>query len=124
MFISCLFPNFYPVASAALHVALRHKGLTSRERFLFCTTISHPSPSIFLILNTIYHIQCNSVFLFLQLQARRCTWLYVIKDVLMSLSGKTPCLYRHDLIALHNVHKNKISTVLPMNKIPERLVPR
>ncbi|CAE1322410.1 Serine/threonine-protein kinase shk2,Serine/threonine-protein kinase ste20,Serine/threonine-protein kinase 3,Serine/threonine-protein kinase 4,Serine/threonine-protein kinase 10-A,Serine/threonine-protein kinase pakC,Serine/threonine-protein kinase 3/4,Serine/threonine-protein kinase pakE,Serine/threonine-protein kinase dst1,Serine/threonine-protein kinase svkA,Serine/threonine-protein kinase Tao,Serine/threonine-protein kinase ppk11,Serine/threonine-protein kinase 4 homolog A,Germinal center kinase 1,Seri len=56
------------------------------------------------------------------LHARRCVWLYVIKDVLMSISSKTPHLYRHDLLMLHSKQTNRFS--LPMNKIPERLVPR
>ncbi|XP_054089392.1 mitogen-activated protein kinase kinase kinase kinase 5 isoform X6 [Zeugodacus cucurbitae] len=57
-----------------------------------------------------------------QLFPRRTTWLYVIKDVLMSLSGKSCQLYRHDLIALHSKQTHRFS--LHMNKIPERLVPR
>ncbi|XP_064603427.1 mitogen-activated protein kinase kinase kinase kinase 5-like isoform X2 [Liolophura sinensis] len=56
------------------------------------------------------------------LQPRRCTWMYVIKDVLMSISGKTPHLYRHDLFILHTQKTNRFS--LPMNRIPEKLVPR
>ncbi|XP_021367349.1 mitogen-activated protein kinase kinase kinase kinase 3-like isoform X8 [Mizuhopecten yessoensis] len=56
------------------------------------------------------------------LHARRCTWVYVIKDVLMSLSGKTPHLYRHDLMMLFSRQTTRFS--LPMNKIPEKLVPR
>ncbi|GFO04072.1 mitogen-activated protein kinase kinase kinase kinase [Plakobranchus ocellatus] len=54
--------------------------------------------------------------------ARRCIWLYAIKDILMSLSGKTPTLYRHDLMMLHTRQTSRFS--LPMNKIPEKLVPR
>ncbi|KAF6214877.1 hypothetical protein GE061_009621 [Apolygus lucorum] len=57
-----------------------------------------------------------------QLYPRRTIWLYVIKDVLMSLSGKTPQLYRHDLPALHSKQSHRFS--LHMNRIPERLVPR
>ncbi|XP_017146908.1 mitogen-activated protein kinase kinase kinase kinase 5 isoform X4 [Drosophila miranda] len=57
-----------------------------------------------------------------QLFPRRTTWLYVIKDVLMSLSGKSCQLYRHDLVALHS--KQTVRFSLHMNKIPERLVPR
>ncbi|XP_034244539.1 mitogen-activated protein kinase kinase kinase kinase 5 isoform X2 [Thrips palmi] len=57
-----------------------------------------------------------------QLYARRTTWMYVIKDVLMSLSGKTPQLYRHDLLALHGKQSHRFS--MHVNKIPERLVPR
>ncbi|XP_071650819.1 mitogen-activated protein kinase kinase kinase kinase 5 isoform X16 [Temnothorax longispinosus] len=57
-----------------------------------------------------------------QLYPRRTIWMYVIKDVLMSLSGKTPQLYRHDLLAILSKQTHRFS--LHMNKIPERLVPR
>lgn len=56
------------------------------------------------------------------LYPRRTTWLYVIKDVLMSLSGKNSQLYRHDLLALHSKDTNRFS--VHMNRIPERLVPK
>ncbi|XP_074662772.1 mitogen-activated protein kinase kinase kinase kinase 5-like isoform X4 [Tubulanus polymorphus] len=56
------------------------------------------------------------------LHARRCIWLYVVKDVCMSLSGKNTQLYRHDLVMLQARHTHRFS--LPMNKIPEKLVPR
>ena len=87
-----------------------------------------------------------------QLYPRRTTWMFVVKDVLMSLSGnfahrfvfkcsyfvgihyfsasfagKTVQLYRHDLIGLHHNINNKHSlkfSVRVSNKIPERLVPR
>ncbi|XP_043482274.1 mitogen-activated protein kinase kinase kinase kinase 5 isoform X8 [Leptopilina heterotoma] len=57
-----------------------------------------------------------------QLYPRRTIWMYVIKDVLVSLSGKTPQLYRHDLLAMQSKQTHRFS--LHMNKIPERLVPR
>ncbi|XP_042860024.1 mitogen-activated protein kinase kinase kinase kinase 5-like isoform X2 [Penaeus japonicus] len=57
-----------------------------------------------------------------QLLPTRTTWMFVIKDVLMSISGKGPYLYRHELIGLHNRHLHKFS--LPMNKIPEKFLPR
>lgn len=37
-------------------------------------------------------------------------------------SGKTPNLWRHDLMMIHSKQTNRFS--LPMNKIPEKLVPR
>lgn len=60
---------------------------------------------------------------------RKTTWMFVIKDVLMTLSGKATHLYRHDLVSLHNNSKNgHIRFGLPMdsmiNKIPEKFVPR
>ncbi|EEB11810.1 mitogen-activated protein kinase kinase kinase kinase, putative [Pediculus humanus corporis] len=57
-----------------------------------------------------------------QLYPRRTIWMYVIKDVLMTLSGKTPQLYRHDLLQLQSKQTHRFS--LHMNKIPEKLVPR
>lgn len=36
--------------------------------------------------------------------------------------GKTPQLYRHDLLAMQSKQSHRFS--LHMNKIPERLVPR
>lgn len=57
-----------------------------------------------------------------QLFPRRTQWMYVIKDVLMTLSGKTPQLYRHDLLALHSKQSHRFS--LHVNRIPEKLVPR
>lgn len=57
-----------------------------------------------------------------QLYPRRTTWLYVIKDVLMSLSGRSSQLYRHDLVALHSKDANRFS--MHMNRIPERFVPK
>ena len=32
------------------------------------------------------------------LYPRRTVWMFVIKDVVMTLSGKTPSLFRHDLV--------------------------
>ncbi|CAH0546153.1 unnamed protein product [Brassicogethes aeneus] len=57
-----------------------------------------------------------------QLYNRRTVWMYVIKDVLMTLSGKTPQLFRHDLLGLQSKQSHRFS--LHMNRIPERLVPR
>ncbi|XP_067130068.1 mitogen-activated protein kinase kinase kinase kinase 3-like isoform X2 [Centruroides vittatus] len=57
-----------------------------------------------------------------QLYPRRTIWMFVIKDVLMTVSGKTQHLYRHDLLLLCSKQTNRFS--LPMNKIPERFFPR
>jgi mitogen-activated protein kinase kinase kinase kinase 5 len=63
-----------------------------------------------------------------QIYPRKTIWLYVIKDVLMSLSGKSSQLYRHsigDLVALHSKQTTSRFTLqLHMQKMPEKLVPR
>ncbi|VDN08307.1 unnamed protein product [Thelazia callipaeda] len=54
---------------------------------------------------------------------RRCSWLHVQKNILMAIQGKTPYLYRHDLVALSQRNlTQKISK--PMNKIPEKYLPK
>lgn len=54
---------------------------------------------------------------------RRCSWLHVQKNILMAVQGKTPYLYRHDLVALsQRSFTQKISK--PMNKIPEKYLPK
>jgi len=61
------------------------------------------------------------------LYPRRTVWMFVIKDVLMTLSGKSPNLFRHDLIGLHaNSNKSQRFTLglNAMTKIPEKFVPK
>ncbi|CAH2061995.1 unnamed protein product, partial [Iphiclides podalirius] len=55
-----------------------------------------------------------------QLCPRRTIWMHVIKDVLMSLSGKTPSLYRHELLALVGGARGGRS----LRVLPPRLLPR
>lgn len=45
-----------------------------------------------------------------------------ILRIMFLFTGKTPQLYRHDLLALLNKQSHRFS--LHMNRIPERLVPR
>lgn len=65
-----------------------------------------------------------------QLFPRRTTWIFVIKDILMSLSGKTHHLYRHDLVQLHAMktslgNNSKFGAQVDnmINRIPDRFVP-
>lgn len=46
----------------------------------------------------------------------------MFKSFNLFLTGKTTCLFRHDLKMLHSKQANRLS--LPMNKIPEKLIPR
>ena len=77
---------------------------------------------------------------------KRTVWMFVIKvsflsseqrraeleaemfqDVLMTLSGKTPSLFRHDLVGLHAITKQNHRFTLSVNamtKIPEKFVPK
>ncbi|GIY17129.1 hypothetical protein CDAR_599801 [Caerostris darwini] len=57
-----------------------------------------------------------------QLYPRRTIWMFVIQNVLMTLSGKSPQLFQHDLLQIYAKQSNKFS--LPMNRIPEKFVPR
>ncbi|KAL6741750.1 hypothetical protein Aduo_014974 [Ancylostoma duodenale] len=54
---------------------------------------------------------------------RRCSWLYVHRDVLMAMQGRTSYLYRHDLVALSQKNLTlRISK--PINKVPEKYIPK
>ncbi|KAK2817660.1 hypothetical protein Q5P01_025851 [Channa striata] len=57
-----------------------------------------------------------------QLFSRRCTWVYVMNNTLISISGKTSQLYCHNLTALldHTRQRQKLST----HRLPDRILPR
>ncbi|XP_022097280.1 mitogen-activated protein kinase kinase kinase kinase 5-like isoform X3 [Acanthaster planci] len=63
-----------------------------------------------------------------QIFPRRTTYVYVINNVMMSLTGKTPSLYQHNLLALidKNFHRFHIPSKLGdrLQRIPDKLVPR
>ncbi|XP_077974878.1 mitogen-activated protein kinase kinase kinase kinase 3-like isoform X5 [Styela clava] len=60
-----------------------------------------------------------------QLFPRRCTWLYVINDVLMSISGnRTSQLYSHNLVGLHDHAQRNQRLHLNTHMLPERIIPR
>ncbi|XP_067352784.1 mitogen-activated protein kinase kinase kinase kinase 3-like isoform X2 [Channa argus] len=56
-----------------------------------------------------------------QLFSRRCTWVYVMNNTLISISGKTSQLYCHNLTSLfdHARQKQKLST----HRLPDRILP-
>jgi len=59
------------------------------------------------------------------LYPRRTTWMFVIKDVLMTLSGKTPSLHRHDLLGLHSKQSDRLTISMnAMHKIPTKMLPK
>jgi len=55
---------------------------------------------------------------------RRTIWMVVVKDVLMTLSGKTPHLYRHELPLLHS-QAGRLGNRFPLDRllVPRRLSP-
>uniref|UniRef100_A0A2K6F7C3 Mitogen-activated protein kinase kinase kinase kinase n=1 Tax=Propithecus coquereli TaxID=379532 RepID=A0A2K6F7C3_PROCO len=56
---------------------------------------------------------------------RKCTWLYVINNTLMSLSGKTFQLYSHNLIALfEQAKKPGLAAHIQTHRFPDRILPR
>ncbi|KAG7333923.1 hypothetical protein KOW79_002330 [Hemibagrus wyckioides] len=60
-----------------------------------------------------------------QLFPRKCTWLYVINNNLMSLSGKTFQLYSHNLIGLfEQLKKPGLAAQFQTHRFPERILPR
>ena len=54
----------------------------------------------------------------------KCLWLYVIDNVMMSLQGKTPYLYRHDLLQLVQQELIMAKISKRMTKVPEKLKPK
>ncbi|TKR86573.1 hypothetical protein L596_011142 [Steinernema carpocapsae] len=58
------------------------------------------------------------------LQRKRTSWMYVMKNTLMAIQGKTSYLYRHDLITLTNAATSSAHKSSPLNRIPEKFLPK
>ncbi|KAM3865338.1 mitogen-activated protein kinase kinase kinase kinase 3-like [Diretmus argenteus] len=58
-----------------------------------------------------------------QLFPRRCTWVYVMNNSLLSISGKASQLYCHNLAGLFEQARHK-SLSIPTHRLPDRIVPR
>ncbi|KAL2082894.1 hypothetical protein ACEWY4_020667 [Coilia grayii] len=61
-----------------------------------------------------------------QLFPRRCTWLYVMNNCLLSISGKASQLYCHNLSGLFEQARQmqKLPVAIPTHKIPDKIIPR
>ncbi|XP_051531440.1 mitogen-activated protein kinase kinase kinase kinase 3 isoform X4 [Myxocyprinus asiaticus] len=61
-----------------------------------------------------------------QLFPRRCTWLYVMSNSLLTISGKASHLYSHSLTGLfeHARHMQKLPVAIPTHKLPDKIIPR
>ncbi|KAK1150930.1 mitogen-activated protein kinase kinase kinase kinase 2 isoform X1 [Acipenser oxyrinchus oxyrinchus] len=63
-----------------------------------------------------------------KLVPQKCTWLYVMNNVLISVSGKSSQLYSHNLTALfdqkRHLLKRQSQLSLSTNRLTERIIPR
>ncbi|XP_015218070.1 mitogen-activated protein kinase kinase kinase kinase 3 isoform X3 [Lepisosteus oculatus] len=61
-----------------------------------------------------------------QLFPRRCTWLYVMNNSLLSISGKASQLYSHNLAGLFEYARQmqKLPVAIPTHKLPDKILPR
>ncbi|XP_040285540.1 mitogen-activated protein kinase kinase kinase kinase 3 isoform X6 [Bufo bufo] len=61
-----------------------------------------------------------------QLFPRRCTWMYVMNNCLLSISGKASQLYSHNLPGLFDYARQmqKLPVAIPAHRLPDRILPR
>ncbi|XP_065097167.1 mitogen-activated protein kinase kinase kinase kinase 3 isoform X6 [Paramisgurnus dabryanus] len=61
-----------------------------------------------------------------QLFPRRCTWLYVMSNTLLSITGKASHLYSHSLVGLfeHARHMQKLPVAISTHRLPDKIIPR
>uniref|UniRef100_A0A673L6C8 Non-specific serine/threonine protein kinase n=1 Tax=Sinocyclocheilus rhinocerous TaxID=307959 RepID=A0A673L6C8_9TELE len=61
-----------------------------------------------------------------QLVPRRCTWVYVMTNWLLSISGKASQLYSYNLTMLFEQARQmqKLPVAIPTHKLPDKIIPR
>ncbi|TRY94082.1 hypothetical protein DNTS_027314 [Danionella cerebrum] len=61
-----------------------------------------------------------------QLVPRRCTWVYVMNNWLLSISGKASQLYSYNLSGLFEQARQmqKLPVAIPTHKLPDKIIPR
>ncbi|XP_038620612.1 LOW QUALITY PROTEIN: mitogen-activated protein kinase kinase kinase kinase 2 [Tachyglossus aculeatus] len=61
-----------------------------------------------------------------KLIAHRCSWLYCINNVLLSLSGKSSHVWAHDLLGLFEQRRQQrqVPLSIPTNRLTQRIIPR
>ncbi|CAG13229.1 unnamed protein product [Tetraodon nigroviridis] len=92
------------------------KGAAGRDQYLIFGT----EDGIYTLnLNELHEATMEQLF------PRKCTWLYVINNNLMSLSGKTFQLYSHNLIGLfEQLRKPGLAAQFQTHRFPDRILPR
>ncbi|GMT11076.1 hypothetical protein PFISCL1PPCAC_2373, partial [Pristionchus fissidentatus] len=94
-----------------------------------CTTWTHPSGiSHWMLLGCeegIYGVDLNALHdaELKRLHHRRCSWMFVHKNVLMATQGNTSYMYRHELGGLTNKNLT-LKMAKPMTKVQEKIVPK
>ncbi|XP_062863547.1 mitogen-activated protein kinase kinase kinase kinase 3 isoform X1 [Trichomycterus rosablanca] len=71
-------------------------------------------------LNELHETSMDQIF------PRRCTWLYVMNNWLLSISGKASQLYSHNLAGLFGQARQmqKLPVAIPTHKLPDKIIPR
>ncbi|XP_051901012.1 mitogen-activated protein kinase kinase kinase kinase 2-like isoform X2 [Pristis pectinata] len=63
-----------------------------------------------------------------KLLPHRCSWLFVMNNVLMSVTGKSLQLYSHNLVTVFeqrkSLHKRQVHISLPTNKLTDKIIPK
>uniref|UniRef100_A0A7N5J8G4 Mitogen-activated protein kinase kinase kinase kinase 2 n=1 Tax=Ailuropoda melanoleuca TaxID=9646 RepID=A0A7N5J8G4_AILME len=61
-----------------------------------------------------------------KLISHRCTWLYCVNNVLLSLSGKSTHIWAHDLPGLFEQRRlrQQVPLSIPTNRLTQRIIPR
>nr|XP_044997428.1 mitogen-activated protein kinase kinase kinase kinase 2 isoform X2 [Jaculus jaculus] len=61
-----------------------------------------------------------------KLVSQRCTWLYCVNNVLLSLSGKSTHIWAHDLPGLFEQRRlqHQAPLSIPTNRLTQRIIPR